>query len=268
MMDTGLKLDEADIRPWPAPNKRRWQLSVRGLMKLVLALACVFAAISVLNRGEGHGERARRAQCANNLKQIALALHSYHEQYGVFPPAYIADASGRPMHSWRILLLPFLEAQSLYDEYDFHEPWNGPNNSKLLATMPAVFGCPSQPPTQPNHTNYAVITGPGTMFPGTASVKITDVTDGLSEALMVVEVANVNIPWTAPVDLDVRTMSFQINDLKHPGLSSMHIDGAHVALGDAAVYWLSGDAQAKTLRAATTIAGGEKIEPVERLRAR
>jgi Protein of unknown function (DUF1559) len=245
-----------------------WQMSVRGLMKLVLALACIFGAISVLNRGERPGERARRAQCANNLKQIAIALDSYRGQYGAHPPAYVADATGRPMHSWRVLLLPFLDAQSLYDQYDFREPWNGPNNSKLLATMPAVFGCPSQPPTRPNRTNYAVITGPGTLFPGTASVEIEDITDGLSETLMVVEVANVNIPWTAPVDLDVRTMSFQINDLKHPGLSSMHIEGAQVALGDARVFWLMEDAPAKTLRAATTIGGGEKIERVEMLRAK
>ena len=244
-----------------------WQMSVRGLMKLVLAVACVFAAISVLNRGERPRDRARRAECANNLKQIAIALDSYREQYGD-PPAYVADATGRPMHSWRVLLLPFLDAQSMYDQYDFREPWDGPNNSKLLATMPAVFGCPSQPPTRPNHTNYAVIAGPGTMFPGTASVKTTDVTDGLSETLMVVEVANVNIPWTAPIDLDVRTMSFQINHQKHPGLSSVHIDGAQVALGDGTVFWLKDDAPAKTLRAATTIAGGEKIEPAEMLRAK
>jgi hypothetical protein len=267
-MGPGLKPNEADTETWPALNQRRWQMSVRGLMKLVVALACIFAAISVLNRGERPRDHVRRIQCANNLKQIAMALHSYHEQYGVFPPAYIADATGRPMHSWRVLLLPFLEAQSLYDEYDFHEPWNGPNNSKLLTRMPYFFSCPIQPPTLPNRTNYAVITGPGTMFPGTASVKIADVTDGLSETLMVVEVANVNIPWTAPVDLDVGTMSFQINDPKHPGLSSMHIDGAQVALGDATVFWLWEDASAKTLRAATTIAGGEKIEPAERLRAR
>jgi hypothetical protein len=80
-----------------------------------------------------------------------------------------------------------------------------------------------------------VITGPGTLFPGTASVNLADVTDGLSETLMVVEVANANIPWTAPVDLDVRTMSFQINDPKVPGTSSRHVQVAQVALGDVSV---------------------------------
>src|SRR5579872_1042254 len=68
-------------------------------------------------------EAARRAQCANNLKMIGLALAQYESQYGRFPPAYIADADGKPMHSWRVLILPYLDEESLYSEYDFSEPW-------------------------------------------------------------------------------------------------------------------------------------------------
>ena len=173
------------------------------------------------------------------------------------------------MHSWRVLLLPFLEQQSLYDQYDFREPWNGPNNSKLLTTMPSVFFCPSQRPVPAkSRTNYAVVTGSGTLFPGSGSVKFADVTDGPAETLMVVEVAHANVPWTAPIDLDVHTMSFQFNDPTRPGISSMHSQGAQVAFGDTAVYWLENEASATTLRAATTIAGGEKIESLEPLRAR
>ena len=76
-------------------------------------------------------EAARRAQCSNNLKQIGLAFHNYHDSYGCLPPAYIPDGNGQPMHSWRVLILPFVEQSPLYDQYDFDEPWNGPNNSKL-----------------------------------------------------------------------------------------------------------------------------------------
>jgi Protein of unknown function (DUF1559) len=122
-MGQDLELDEDDVSP--APTRRRWQLSVWGLMKLVLAMAGFFGLISIMSRGERPGEAARRAQCRNNLKQIALALHDYHQQYGVLPPAYVADASGRPMHSWRVLLLPFLEQQSLYDQYDFRKEKGG-----------------------------------------------------------------------------------------------------------------------------------------------
>jgi uncharacterized protein DUF1559 len=68
-----------------------------------------------------------------------VAVATYHDTYGTLPPAYIADAEGKPLHSWRVLLLPFLEQRELYEQYDFDEPWDGPNNRKLLAQRPSVF---------------------------------------------------------------------------------------------------------------------------------
>ena len=118
------------------------------------------------------------------------------------------------MHSWRVLLLPYMEQTAFYNRYKFNEPWNGPNNITLLNSMPSTFACPSRFSQPTNLTSYVAVTGPGTMFPGTESTKFDDVTDGTSNTLMILEVSNANIPWTAPVDLDVRTMSFQINDRK------------------------------------------------------
>ena len=132
--------------------------------------------------------RARRAQCTNNLKQIALALHNYHAAYDALPPAYIADEHGRPLHSWRVLLLPFLKQQSLYEQYDFREPWNGPNNIKLLSKMPSLFECPSSHPPGPavsTFTSYVVISGPGTMFPGAKPIRFDRVTDILADSMVV-----------------------------------------------------------------------------------
>ncbi|MDH3719020.1 MAG: DUF1559 domain-containing protein, partial [Planctomycetota bacterium] len=83
-------------------------------------------------------ESASRVQCMNNLKQIALALHQYHDQYGSFPPAYVAGPDGKPWHSWRVLILPFIEAEPLYAMYNFDEPWDGPNNRKLAAAAPHI----------------------------------------------------------------------------------------------------------------------------------
>src|SRR5438105_1376638 len=74
---------------------------------------------------------ARRNACGNNMKQIELALLNYHDANKSFPPAYVADAEGKPMHSWRVLILPYLERNDLYQQYDFNEPWNGPHNSRL-----------------------------------------------------------------------------------------------------------------------------------------
>jgi hypothetical protein len=251
--DTSAKIERRTRAPW----QRR--MSVSTLMKLVLACACAFALMAWLARGVlAAREAARRSQCACNYCQILLALHNYHSQYNVFPPAYVADASGRPMHSWRVLLLPFMEQSGLYNRYNFSEPWNGPNNITLLNSMPSNFACPSRFSSPTNLTSYVAVTGPGTVFPGARSTKLDDVTDGKSNTLIIVEVADVNVPWTAPIDLDVRTMSFQINDPKRSGISSKHPGGANVGVADGRTRWAPDWVAPGALRALLTIAGGEE----------
>ena len=68
-----------------------------------------------------------------------MAVANYHDMYKCFPPAYVADESGRPMHSWRVLLLPFLSESELYNAYNFAEPWGSPNNRKLLTRRPSQY---------------------------------------------------------------------------------------------------------------------------------
>lgn len=240
------------------PSRR--PMKVWTLMKLVAVLACSCGLIVALARAVGSArEAARRAQCSCNYCQILLALHNYHSQYDALPPAYVADATGKPMHSWRVLLLPYVEQTGLYNRYNFNEPWNGPTNIMLLNSMPSTFACPSRFSNPTNLTSYVAVTGPGTMFPGTRSIKLGDVTDGTSNTLMIVEVSNVDIPWTAPVDLDVRTMSWRINDLKHEGISSKHPGGANVGVADGRTRWARDSMTPGNLRAVLTIAGSEGI---------
>ena len=98
---------------------------------------------------------------------MGVALLTYHDTYGSFPPAYIADDQGRPMHSWRVLILPYLEEKSLYDRYDFSEPWDGPDNSQLAAEMPKVYRCRSDSCSlSPTDTSYLAVVGDGTIWPG------------------------------------------------------------------------------------------------------
>src|SRR5437588_6801844 len=88
-------------------------------------------------------EAARRAQCTNNLKQIGLAMHNYHSSNNCFPPAFTTDRDGKPLLSWRVLLLPYLECSSLYANFHLDEPWDSPHNRPLVNQMPSVFACPS-----------------------------------------------------------------------------------------------------------------------------
>ncbi|MGQ0633032.1 MAG: DUF1559 family PulG-like putative transporter [Planctomycetaceae bacterium] len=172
---------------------------------------------------------AKRASCNCQLKQIGLALHNYREAYGSFPPAYIAGPDGRPMHSWRVLILPYIDAQSLYNEYDFTEPWDGPNNIRLLNRRPQLFDCPSRDdppmigtaivaaytllactdwPVRPGvTTSYAAVFGPHSVFRGSDPVRLQDISDGPGNTAMIGELTGAKIPWTKPEDIDVRQHS-------------------------------------------------------------
>ena len=87
---------------------------------------------------------AARSQCINNLKQIGLAMHNYHDQHKSFPPAYTVDKAGKPLLSWRVLILPYLEQNALYKEFHLDEPWDSPHNRTLIDRMPPTYRCPSE----------------------------------------------------------------------------------------------------------------------------
>jgi beta-lactamase regulating signal transducer with metallopeptidase domain len=101
----------------------------------------------------------RRAESANNIKQILLAMHNYHDTHRHFPPAVIygRDGKGKVPHSWRVELLPYLEQDALYRAYQFDEPWDSDANKKVLAQMPAVFRDPSADPRSIKSAYYVMV---------------------------------------------------------------------------------------------------------------
>jgi Protein of unknown function (DUF1559) len=204
-----------------------------------------------------------RNGCANNLHNIAIALQNYHADYGSFPPAYIADANGKPMHSWRVLILPYLEENAIYQQYDFNEPWDGPNNSSLAASVrrPSYLKCRKS--TQPAATSYVAVVGPQTMWPGDKTTKMSDLKDGASNTIMLVEVHNSGIHWMEPRDIAFVPSSFAVNSPSGSGISSHHFlnngDPCGLVLtADGQVHLLPNSTSPATIRAALTIAGGEK----------
>ena len=147
-------------------------------------------------------ERAMAMQSMNNIRQMALALHNYHDTHRAFPPAVVLGKDGKTPHSWRVAILPYLEEQALYNQYKFDEPWDSENNKKVAATIPAVYRAPTAT-NGANCTSYVVLTHADGIFNATPAAKgtgLAQVTDGTSNTIAIVE-ANAEIPWTKPEDL-------------------------------------------------------------------
>ncbi|TWT33365.1 DUF1559 family PulG-like putative transporter [Blastopirellula retiformator] len=131
---------------------------------------------------------------------IGLALHNYHDTYGELPAPYIADENGKPMHSWRMLILPF--EGNLYDQYDFDEPWDGSNNRLLMSQRPDAYSNPRIDDKGGETTTYQVIAGPGALLdPVATSRKFADAADGLDATAIVAENFGKPVIWTEPDDL-------------------------------------------------------------------
>lgn len=231
-------------------------------MAFLIPLAMLGCGIWLVGAIKDAREAARHSQCRGHFSQLMLALVNYHETYKCLPPAFIAGENGKPMHSWRVLLLPFVDHQELYKQYDFREPWDGPNNRKLANKINLdLFQCPSGSNDEASlMTNYVAVVGPQTAFPGSRSASFEDFRDGVENSILLVEIANSNIHWMEPRDLMFDEMSFVVNDLKHPSISGPHPRGPNVVFADRiSAYSLDQSLRPETLKALTTIAGGEPV---------
>jgi hypothetical protein len=188
-----------------------------------------------------------------------LAVANYHETYGCFPPAYLADRDGKPMHSWRVLILPFLSQQGLFSTYDFAEPWDGPNNRKLAGKVGNIYLRSGLDSDQIQNTSFVAVVGPETMWRGSQPTKSNELGDGPHNTLLVVEVPDGQFLWMEPKDLEFNRMSFGINDGSGRGLGS-RLGGARVVSADGTLHTLPDDFHADKLKAMLTANGGERIE--------
>jgi len=197
------------------------------LFKLLFYAAIFGILIALLLPAIQYSHRSYRGgSCLGNLKQIELALHSYKETRGNFPPAYIADANGKPMHSWRVLILPYLEGGALYDLYDFDEPWDGPNNRLLWKYMPDYYRCPGCKRAEehglgkhsPHATSYFAVVGPQTVWPESDTTKLNGISEDNSQTVMLVESLE-SIGWMEPKDIRFEDLVEQLTN----GSSNGHL---------------------------------------------
>ncbi len=162
------------------------------------------AAALLLPAIQSSRQAARRMQSINNLKQIGLALHNYHDTFNQFPPAYLGTEE-KPLLSWRVAILPFIGQSTLYDQFHLDEPWDSEHNLPLSKTVVGVYQSPlSQDRLEaPWMTTYQTVRHPDSPFPGGEKISLRDLNDGTSNTIMVLEVAPEQaVPWTKPDDFE------------------------------------------------------------------
>ncbi|MDY3554145.1 DUF1559 domain-containing protein [Gemmata sp. JC717] len=165
---------------------------------------------------------------SENLKQVGLAFHAHADEHDGRPADDIADKDGRLLLSWRVALLPYLGEEKLYKQFKLDEPWDGPNNKKLIEKMPKLYA-PARGKAKAGETFYQRFVGKDTIWTEKGSLKWAQIGDGLSNTALVVEAAN-PVTWSQPTDLTFN------EKLPLPGLGGSFDGDFHVLMGDGSVY--------------------------------
>lgn len=171
-----------------------------------------------------------RLHCKQNLQTIAVAMQSYHDRYGCYPPAFVADSNGTPLYSWRVLLLPFLGEEELYERFNLNRSWDDDGNRIVLEKMPDVFRCPSAK-SKKNMTSYARIVGPGTTTDGQNTVSKTDISRNTRDVILAVDTLK-KIPWSAPIDITLVELEPESSSKYDRAIQSKHKGFVNTAVAD------------------------------------
>jgi hypothetical protein len=201
------------------------------------------------------GPPAERMRSMNNMKQLLIALHNYHDAHGHFP-VDSRDKDGKPLLSWRVQILPYVEEDNLYRQFKLNEPWDSEHNKKLIDKMPKLFRSPRQADNLKDQTTYLAPLGKGLMWDQPAGLKITNITDGTSNTIALVEADDERaVTWTKPQDITI--------DPKNPlaGLLGHYTEGFHAAMADGSVKFIKKTTHPEVLWSLFTRAGGEIVDP-------
>jgi type II secretory pathway pseudopilin PulG len=241
------------------PPAQKPAITLVELLVVLMIVAILVALLlpAVQTTGGGHW---RRTECRNNLHQLGLALHQYHDMYGCFPPAVTTDAAGEPMHSWTVHLLPFLDEWRLYNSYNFAVAWDHAANTTVGSASLAQFQCPSVFGPNMNDTHYGMVVCPDSICGVDRSMRIKDIADGTGQTLVMAEMSRTACPWTKPAAIVNLRRGFNV-PLGYPqGASSAHEVGLFVLFADGHVRCLGNDIDASTLQSLCTANGNEAVD--------
>jgi hypothetical protein len=239
--------------PWPKRREGKSDRVANGCMIVMLTATVLGMAAGMVVFTHCHGRNERdRTYTADSLKQLALAIHFYHDVHKQLPTHAIYSKDGKPLLSWRVTVLPYVEQKALYQQFKLDEPWDSPHNIRLLEKMPKIYA-PVRGEAPPNTTRYQVFTGPKTPFKGRESVGFRDFAGGTSKTILIVE-ADEPVPWTKPADLKVEPGS------PLPPLGGLWGGQFYAAMGDGSVRFIARQRVSdQTLRLAIDPSDGQAL---------
>ncbi len=238
--------------------------------KVLYALAVYVAPAGVLLLGlfvfllpeiQRISPKAQRTHaCYMNMRIISLALSNYHEKFGEFPPAYTTDSEGKPLHSWRTLILPYVGQEELYDRIDLSKPWDDPANIEACTTVVYEYRCPAATKKGDKQylTTYLACVGNDLAIHPTRGRKTSEITDGTTNTLLFVEVLMADaVPWASPQDASEEQVVALVTKIKEDRSHSQPQSFVYCDTHHGSFYK---DLTSEEVRSLLTIAAGDNQE--------
>tara|TARA_R110000850_G_scaffold270691_6_gene403961 strand:- start:13829 stop:14788 length:960 start_codon:yes stop_codon:yes gene_type:complete len=240
----------------PAPKSSKMSLiiilavvGVGGLFVVGILLALLLPAVQQAR------EAARRSQSKNNLKQIGLAMHNYHETHRILPPGGTLTIDGAPSQSWETFILPFIDEAPLYNQINFHYAWNHHTNQDIFTKeMPFYLNPNIEEKVSPEGLPLSHYMGNELLMGPNRGARFREVNDGLANTIMAFEVGENFKPWGDPTNFAVPA------DRIGPPNRSSTTGGNQVLMGDGSVRFVSENIDPAVLKALSTPNGGERID--------
>ena len=257
MLVAAIQLPTKSKAPNTPKEKRSWMPAMIGAAIVACLLFMTATTVIVVwPKLKQSIQRAAQGRDLDNLKSIAAALNAYADRNGTYPPPVVFDVRGKPLYSWRVLILPFLGYDDLYKQFELSQPWDSVANSNLHRAMPSEFASPNSPDASNNNeTNYVLITGPGTLFPpsGPLSPKNLD-----NPTLLVVETKN-NTIWCQPGDIDIGRR-FRVGNKPMVDVGGLHNSSFTAVTVDEEGMRIPSNVPQNVLDAIVTPNGGENVQ--------
>jgi hypothetical protein len=228
-------------------------LQVSGAVTFSISQSLIAAVVDGIGQGQF---RSHRTQSINQIKQFGLAFHNYESAYQKLPAAAICDKNGKPLLSWRVTILPFIEQETLYRQFKLDEPWDSEHNKALLPKMPAIYRLPGDRPNdRADSTYYQVFVGEKAIFQMTKSGSLVQIADGTSNTIWLTEAATA-VPWTKPADIEY-------DPAKTPAIGYHFGDRACVGYADGSVRTIRKNLKEEILHLLIQKSDGMPIPPID-----